>query len=516
MRGGLGSLKAVLVLALGAVALPARASDFVDTRLTFLFSDENVLVSPGQTSPSIPGPHVGFPTNQNLQFYDNFNTKYTGFENLSNLTLYKSTPTFFPGLDAEAALVLTLLDYGSYVNIQDQSSYIRLHYTPSGWNAKTEGYFLTFFPTSSDRMRLGFSYRISWGGDAVFPNGPAVVGPLLPTTPTPGAKLEFYRGKGYAWLGTKGTELLDPKLSEPVVNYAVLGGAGYDVLPTFRAEFNAAYISQGGNPTSDTLSAPVWVAGGSGRLTYHRGVPVGTSIDFALYRNDPLIQERFFLPETYPGGLSYSVSLEGTYTHQALTNPDITGTTTAYPAAAGAFWLRTKYNSARLWALAEYRDLSFIEMNQPGYIPYHVYPGAAQVTPEIFGALGGDYNFPKPHLTPGLVIGLENPSSISSDLSSIGVGGNNPPLGLTGRHTIVVYNQGDQSVLPPGSGTTLVFSTKGTCRWDISDAFAAVGEAYFVVDNDRTTFYASTSGLSEPVFQKPYQFGFNAVMQARF
>ena len=509
-----GSVKAALFFGVGLLSARALASDFVDTRLTFLVSDEDVLVAPGQTSPSIPGVHVGFPTSQNLQFYDNFNTKYTGFENLSNLTLYKSTPTFFPGLDAEAALVLTLLDYGSYVNIQDQSSYIRLHYTPSGWDAKKEGFFLTLFPTSSDRMRLGFSYRISWGGDAVFPQGgPPVSGPLLPTTPSPGAKIEFYRGNGYAWIGAKGTELLDPKLNEPEVNYGILGGAGYDVLPTFRAEFNAAYFSQGGNPDTSVLSAPVWVGGASGRLTYHRGAPVGTSIDFALYRNDPLIQERFFVPEEYPGGLSYSFSLEGTYTRQALADPDVTGTTTTYPAAAGAFWARMKYDMLRAWFLAEYRDLSFIEMNQAGYIPYNVYPSGAKVTPEIFGAIGADYHFPRPHLTPGLVLGLENPSSFTSQFA---LSGNNPPLGLTGTHTVVIYNQGDTSVLPPGSGETLVFSSKATCKWDISDAFAAVGEVYFVVDNDRTTFFNGTSGLAEPVFQKPYELGFNAVLQARF
>ncbi|MHB8419700.1 MAG: hypothetical protein ACYDCL_16610 [Myxococcales bacterium] len=502
----------------------ARANDFVDTRLTFLLSDENVLVAPGQTEPSIPGVHVGFPTYQNLQFYDNFDTKYTGFENMSNLTLYKALPSYFEGLDSEAALVITMLDYGSAITIQDQSSYIRLHYRPKAWSGgDKEGFFLTVFPTSSDRMRLGFSYRISWGGDAIFPQGtPPVLGPLLPTTTAPGAKLEFNHANWYAWVASKGTEILDPKISQPTVNYGIMGGVGCDITRKLRLEGNGGYFSQGGNPETDVLDAPVWVAGGSARLSYHVGVPVGTSIDFRLYRNDPLLPQRFFGPEDYPGGWSYSVSLEVTYLRQALRNPDLAGTTSVYPnengwatkPQAGALWFRSKHNYDRFWALAETRDLSFIEVDQPGFIPYEGNPQDAVVTPELFGAAGWDHNFPRIHVTPGIDIGVEQPASFSS--SEVSLGGNNPPIGLSGKHTVVVYDLGEQSVLPPGRGPTPLFSAKGTFRWDISEAFAAVGELYFKIDNNQTTFYSSVAGVAEPVFSTPFDLGFNAVLQARY
>jgi hypothetical protein len=136
------------------------------------------------------------------------------------------------------------------------------------------------------------------------------------------------------------------------------------------------------------------------------------------------------------------------------------------------------------------------------------------VTPELFVAIGFDHNFPKPHLTPGLIIGVEQPSSFSS--SELPQAGTNPPLGLSGQHTVVVYDLGNQSVLPAGKGVTPVFSTKGTFRWDISQAFAMVGEVYFKIDNNQTTFYSSVTGLAEAVFATPYQLGFNAVLQARF
>ena len=65
--------------------------------------------------------------------------------------------------------------------------------------------------------------------------------------------------------------------------------------------------------------APANALGVSAQAVWHVGVPVGTSIDFQLYRNDPDLYQRFFLPEQYPGGLSYSISLEGAYAFYLFT-----------------------------------------------------------------------------------------------------------------------------------------------------------------------------------------------------
>ncbi len=47
---------------LGSLAFrtPPR-SDFVDTRLNFTLTDENLLAKPGETQPSVPGVRIGSP-----------------------------------------------------------------------------------------------------------------------------------------------------------------------------------------------------------------------------------------------------------------------------------------------------------------------------------------------------------------------------------------------------------------------------------------------------------------------
>ena len=59
-------------------------------------------------------------------------------------------------------------------------------------------------------------------------------------------------------------------------------------------------------------------------------------------------------------------------------------------------------------------------------------------------------------------------------------------------------------------------STKATARLQLSEFFAVVGEGYFTIDNNRTTFKDDSAGVSEPSFEKPYVLGFNLLLNARF
>ena len=143
-------------------AQTACAGDFVDTRLNFTITDENMLVKPGETKPSVPGVRIGQPNSLGIMFFDNYDTRYTGYENLTHLVIYKkmarraSTP--------RRAFVLRLLQFTD-VNLSsiDDGSYIRLTYwfdrNHAVGGGKTNIAFTTF-PLNSDRMRLGYSYRI--------------------------------------------------------------------------------------------------------------------------------------------------------------------------------------------------------------------------------------------------------------------------------------------------------------------------------------------------------------------
>src|SRR6476620_4380315 len=234
-------------------ASSAHAGDYVDTRLNFTLTDENMLVKPGETNPSVPGVRIGMPNSLGILFLDNYDTRYTGYENLTHLVIYKQFGT--ARVTAEAAYVLRLLQFTD-VNLSsiDDGSYIKLAF----WfdrNHEQEGasktnIALTAFPLNADRMRLGYSYRISWGGSPIFfkfnPDLPVGAAPFVTNTnPAPGAKLQLADERWYAYAGFKTSMLLNrnPSVNEQVAVYGFLAGAGVDIVPKhFRIEANGGYF----------------------------------------------------------------------------------------------------------------------------------------------------------------------------------------------------------------------------------------------------------------------------------
>lgn len=509
------TLRTLALTGLLSFSAPAWASDFVDTRLSFVFADDNLLAGAGETTPNSPNARFGA-GNQNTQFYDNFNTRFSGFETLSNVVLYKRMPAFFEGLTTEAALTILVLEQPSGgVTLVDNSSYIRLNYTPPGWGER-ESISLTGFPVSADRFRLGYAYRISWGGSGIFTNRALAQG-------VPGAKLQVTRDRWYAYVGGKTALALNELILEQETLYGLLAGAGVDVLETLRLEAGGGYFQKGLIPglANQGIRAPVNAAGVSGQAVYHVGVPVGTSVDFRLYRNDPEVYQKFFAPESYPGGLAYSVSLEGSYLVQTLEDPDVFARTVPQGATAVALQARAKWNYLRMHLLGLYRGLSFIQFEVPGLPPFRDFPDGTQLKPEMFVAVGADYHLPRLHLTPGFIIGVQQPASFRSP-EFLG-GGNNPPPDLAGTRTVVVRDVNQLSILPEKCGSSNrtceaepIFSAKATFRWDLSESVAAVGEVYYNYDTNRTTFRDDITGVAQPRFEDPHALGFNTLLQARF
>ena len=257
---------------------------------------------------------------------------------------------------------------------------------------------------------------------------------------------------------------------------------------------------------------PVNSRGIAAEAVYHHGQPIGYSVDFALYKNDPNHYVNFFKPESYPGGLSYTVSLEGDFLQQTLADPDTFGATKTQSATASAFQARLKYNFLRLNALAMYRTLSYLEFNQPGFPPFYDFPNSTTENPEMFFAIGADYFFPAAHFTLGGIGGLQRPASFTTNA----LGGNNPPANLSGTRTVVFSDAFTYNILPSGAQPVNVLAVKLSGRLDISEYFAAVGQAYYTRNNNQTTFKDDVLGVSEPSFQKPDILGFNVLLQARF
>ncbi len=496
---------AAALAAVATAVLPAAAAagEFMDTRLTFLFTDEDVLHGAGETTPSSPAPRIGGGRSSTL-FFDNYETKYTGFETLTNLVLYKKDRSFFQNVETEGAVHI-LFFTESTRPVSDASSYLRLTWRDPTWKP-SEGVSLTAFPISADRFRLGYSYRLSWGGNPIFPRAGS----------TPGVKLQFTRGPVYAFLGLKTAQLLNDETSEVETNYGALAGAGWDILDTLRWEVGGGLFQRGVIPKDELLGEPTTALGASTQLTFHVGMPVGTSVDFKLYKNDPELYEQFFKPEDYPGGVSFSVSAEGTYLVQTLQDSGNVASTVRQPATAADLQAKVKIDKTRIHATGSYRDLAFVLFNVPSLVPYQDFPEDADITPELFVAAGADYFFESIHLTPGIVGGVQFPASITTETVFELP---NSSETVRGVRTVVVRDEGRFDILPADDEAVPIYSVKGTARLDISESMAAVGEVFYNLDGNRATIADNeTEGGNQPVrvFEDPDQLGFNVLLQARF
>lgn len=516
----LGALAAAL-----AAAVPARADDFMDTRLTFTFGDDDVLHKTGQAVPLSPDASIGDRPQYRL-FFDNLNSRFAGRENISHLVLYKKMPGYIEHLDTEAALVLRvdLAALASNTNnlnqsIYDAGTYLRLKYkTHDVEGHDREGIDLTMFPLDTDRFRLGYLYDISWGGTNPYIN--QSIFPRLQGS-APGAKLQYTGDGFYLFAGLKTAQIIQPEQelapgSNDVetariaqTNYGFLAGGGVDITKNLRIDAGTGYFQQGKFDLPDVEGKPIFTYGASGRVVVHDGMPVPQSIDFILYRNDPNAPLALFTRETYePGRVAWAVSGELTQLEQNLKDFERPGATRLQAARAGALQLNVKAGYFRTSATAIYRDLPYVVRNQPSFIPFQTLPSDAVVKPETFYAFATDYYIESLHLRPGIGAGLQFPATFTSNETNL--------FGTISR-TAVVRQQGNIAILPVGKGAQPITQARFSLTWELSDIMSAAGWVQVVHDNNGTLLERSADGtLTQREFISPTFLGFGTSVQARF
>jgi hypothetical protein len=496
----------------------------MDTRVSWTFGDDDFLHPTGQLIPLSPTFSIGDRTQYRL-FFDALNSRYAGRENLTHLVMYKKMPGFIPHLTTEAAVVLRFdLDQLAANNgnlntaLYDSGSYLRLFYNTA--SNPREGVSLTFFPLDTDRFRLGYLYDISWGGTAAYINQsifPAIQGS------SPGLKIQYDTDKVYVFGGFKTAQIVQPQqvlspeqdsdvttVDVADTNYGFLGGAGYDATEHLRFDVGAGYFQQGRFNLPDVRGEHVFTYGASARVLVHKDMPVPQSIDFVLYKNDPMAPMILFAPERYSAHeVAWSVSAEADVLNQHLKDFDVVGGTTNQAAWAGALQAVIKYGYARFSLTGITRDLNYVVRNVPGFVPFESLPQDSKSQPEIFGSLAATYHFPDQHLTPGLAGGVQLPSTFESTFTEGGV---------PASRTIVVRTQGDESILPYDQGRLPIFQGRVSLRWDLSRIMSATAWIQYVRDPNGTLVVVDpaegTASLRVP--QPADRLGAALNLQARF
>ena len=482
------------------------SSGFMDTRLAFTLTHENVLAKPGETIPSAPGWRFGVPNSLGVLFFDNYDTRFSGFETLNHAVAYRS---FNKGhLQAEGAFVLRIQELSeTNIALADAGTYIVV----SNWKDPTHKdptrISLTAFPVSSDRFRLGYSYRLSWGGSPEYRRS---------RSSTPGVKLQYDTKGFYAFVGAKSGTLVDPNDGELKGHLAMLAGAGIDPAPNVRVEVNGGFFDRGYNELQDVQTEKVQLFGASAQVSINDGMPVRSSVDYRLYKYNGERVSPLFNPEKYPGGLAWLAQAEFTVLGQTLKDPEKIGDTVIQKGYAGDVNIRVKLDRVRLRMDLSYRDLAFILHSQPSLPPYSDFPKEYETKSNFFAAVGADKNFDD-WLTLGVIVGVERPATLTSEK---GIPGDTT---ATAKSTAVIRNNNIDTlitILPEGEKVAEQYAVKGTAKIDFGKIFTTVLEVFYSYDPNQSRYEREgedpdTSNFKY-VFGEFNQLGINATLQARF
>jgi hypothetical protein len=483
------------------------ASGFMDTRLAFTLTNENILVEPGETIPSAPGWRFGTPNSLGVLFFDNYDTRYSGFETLSHAVMYRE---YTHGhLQAEGAFVLRLNELTeNNISLSDSGTYLTLTHWKDPTRKDPTRVSLTAFPVSSDRFRLGYSYRLSWGGNPEYRRTRSSI---------PGMKLQYDGPNMYAFVGAKSSLVVDPKDGEQKAALAVLGGAGFDPFPLLRLEVNGGFFDRGYNELQDVQGEKVQLFGGSFQASLHKGAPLRSSVDYRLYKFNGESISGLFAPERYPGGLSWLAQAELTVLGQTLKDPGATGSTVIQMGMAGDLNVRVKLDRIRLRLDLSYRDLAFILHSQPSLPPYEDFPAEYATTADYFAAVGIDRNWDD-WLTIGLIAGIERPATLTSPKGIPGAG-----TDAMGTSTAVIRNNNIDTlitILPAGEEAVAQVALKTSAKLDFAKVFSVLFEVFYSYDGNQSRYRRACDDPQACPFEYEFgefnQLGMNATLQARF
>ena len=135
---------------------------WLNSRITFTFGDDNVLLDEGESKRNSPTAYFGACNDSALD--RTVENQCKGASNFTHLLIYrrlKLDKYFQP----EAALSINL-DLG-HTRLADGGSYIKANYFMDDRHETL--WAITLFPVDSDVMRLGFYRDISFGGSNTFP-----------------------------------------------------------------------------------------------------------------------------------------------------------------------------------------------------------------------------------------------------------------------------------------------------------------------------------------------------------
>ena len=418
--------------------------------------------------------------------------------------------------EGEAAYVLRLLQF-SDVNLSsiDDGSYIKVNYYFDPTRTRRTNISVTAFPLNADRMRLGYSWRLSWGGSPIFFKGES----RRSDQPKSAADAAGSGSAGAArrrslvcvlWCQDVGAALRAG--SGTALGVRTLGGAGVDLVPGhLRLEANGGFFDRGTIPRVLTQRLPVQTFGVSAQLSAWDGLSPSMSADTALYRNDPNSAARCLTKPIYTPGVSWLLM---SAVYRRGDDAGKSGPGRIQSGAVGSGGRRELPSSVRQLPLPARRDVSItavLLVNQPSLVPFKIFRlGMGWKFAPSFCCDRADYFVERSGTTIGLTVGVDRPASYKPPTSAVNPVDSTPAI-------LVVRNQGDVVILPQGQDVLPAIATKLALRQDFLEMFALIAETYYQYDPNGTRLVTDpATQLKQRVFENPNRLGFNFTLQARF
>ena len=495
---------------------PHWSSQLFDRVLIQLnWGDDNLLLGSGETRESSPDPNFSRCARTQV---DGVTGKDCS-QGTSRLGLYKSVD-IGEGFTAAGALVLGLgvvtdpeSSKAGNVSLYDLGSYVRLN---KDFGEDTS-LMMEMFPVDARPLKLGFHPDIEWGTKDEFPAN-------FRRGAAPGLKLGVSAGGFYAFAGVKTALIKSPleiELESDIGNrilfstrtfYGALGGLGLDLARLgLSVEANGGFFHKGTLTKEGVLGKDIFSGGGSLRVAYRQGLPIGLRIDSSLYQRT-VAGAKAVKKEQYDGSVALAASAEGTLRVQNLSDFEVPGSTELEWSYAGHVGLKLKASDLRVHAEARMRSLTHITAEVPGFFPYTTIPENAETMPELQGLLSVDYRLG--NVTLALTGGVRLPATYRG-LAPTGAGEDAASAGI---RTVVVSeaDAGGWYILPAGIDAQLVGWGEIGLKWHPADEFALMGEVLYGHDGNRTQVERDSAGHAVRVFTQPHILGINLLGQFLF
>ncbi|MGM0575302.1 MAG: hypothetical protein ACQEXJ_06190 [Myxococcota bacterium] len=494
----------------------SRKAMFDKVLIQLNWGDDNLLIGAGETRESSPQPNFSRCSRTQIDGVPHQDCS----EGSSRLGLYKGVD-LDDGFTASGALVLGLgvdtdpeSSQAGNVNLFDLGSYVRVG-KAFGPSDRDELY-VELYPVDARPLTLGFHSDIEWGTKDEFPRN-------FRRGLAPGLKLGLDLGDFYVFAGAKSALIKSPlevELESTIGNrilfstrtfYGVLGGLGWAADQGPAIEANGGFFHKGTLTKEGVLGKDILSGGGSLRLSWREGLPIGLRIDSNLYQRTA-VGAQVVEEQEYDSGVAWQTALEGTARVQTLSDYDNPGSTDLEWAYAGHLGFKVRSGRTRFHAEGRLRSLSYITAEVPGFFPYTTLPNTAETSPEIQGLLSVDHHLGD--VTLALTGGLRLPATY--DGASPEGTGEDP--GTAGIRTVVVSeaDAGGWFILPSGDDAVAVWWAELGFKWHPAREFAVLGEVLYGRDNNRTQVERNELGHALRVYTEPNVVAVNLMGQFLF